>query len=238
MKYKDLLISSLEKIDLITNNEVIEKFEKYYELLIEWNNKFNLTTITDEKDVIIKHFVDSLLVVKSFDFSNIDSILDIGTGAGFPGIPLKIVYPEIKLVLIDSVNKKVTFLNEVCRQLDLNNTTCLHGRAEDYGHEAEYRESFDIVLSRAVSNLSTLSEYCMPFVKINGVFIAYKSADCNDELINAEKAIKTLGGYVKGVEYVKIPNTEIERTYIIVSKKSKVSEKYPRKAGLPSKKPL
>lgn len=215
----------------------LEKFNKYYELLITWNEKMNLTSITDKDEVIYKHFVDSIALIKYVDISD-KYILDVGTGAGFPGIPLKIISPNAKIVLLDSLAKRVNFLNEVINELGLDNITAVHGRAEDFANNISYREKFDIVTSRAVANLSTLSEYCIPFVKLNGQFIPYKSGNVDEEIINAKKALGILGGKISVVEKFIPPNTDFDRSLIFIDKCKKTSKQYPRKAGTPSKNPL
>ncbi|PKM51096.1 MAG: 16S rRNA (guanine(527)-N(7))-methyltransferase RsmG [Firmicutes bacterium HGW-Firmicutes-7] len=238
MKNIDYFLGGMKQLDIIPSDEIIEQFKTYYKLLLDWNEKINLTSITDEKEVIVKHFLDSLLLVKSINLNNIQRLLDIGTGAGFPGIPLKIIYPHIDLVLLDSVNKKVVFLEEVCQKLKLTNVKCLHGRAEDYAKDLDHRESYDLVVSRAVSKLSTLSEYCIPYVKEYGHFIAYKASDYEFELEDAKHAIQLLGGQVDKVDQFQIPNSDIMRTYVCIKKISATPKQYPRKAGSPAKNPL
>ena len=201
MQGKELLVDGINKIGLeITENQV-KKFLTYYEMLIEKNKVMNLTAITEFDEVVVKHFLDSVLAAKVLNFSKFDSLIDVGTGAGFPGIPLKIMFPHLKVVLLDSLNKRLNFLNEVIDKLGLENIQTIHGRAEDIGHNIDYREQFDLCVSRAVANLSTLSEYCIPFIKKNGMFVSYKSEHSDEETISAENAIKKLGG--------KITNTQI-----------------------------
>ena len=214
------------------------QFNRYYDLLIEWNDKINLTAITDKKDVIKKHFEDSLSITSVIDMNDIDSVIDVGTGAGFPGIPLKIVFPSLKLTLLDSINKRINFLNTVVDELGLSDVTALHGRAEEIGRNASYRESFDLCVSRAVANLSTLSEFCLPFVKIGGYFVSYKSEKADDEYKDAENAITLLSGGNVRIEDVIIPDTDLTRKMIIIEKIEKIDDKYPRRAGVPLKKPL
>ncbi len=238
MKNIHLLKDGLQQLSIDVTQEMLEKFETYFELLIHWNTMINLTSIVEEEEVIVKHFLDSLLVVKALDMKSINSLLDVGTGAGFPGIPLKIIYPHIQLVLLDSVNKKVKFLQEVCQQLSLLDVKCLHGRAEDFAQQVQYREKFDCVVSRAVSNLSTLSEYCIPFVQLTGYFISYKSSDYELEVEDALNAIEVLGGTIEKIVSLKIPHSDITRTYVLILKSIRTQNHYPRKAGLPSKKPL
>lgn len=218
----------------------LHQFYQYFELLVEWNKVMNLTTIIEMEDVVTKHFVDSLSLVKVLPDLKSEQmkILDMGTGAGFPGIPLKIVFPELEITLLDSLNKRINFLNEVIEQLGLKKIKAVHGRAEDYGRNREYREKYDYCVSRAVANLSTLSEYCMPYVKIGGAFIPYKSGKIEEELNQAKGAVKLLGGKIEEVITFMLPKTDVERSFIVVRKKEGTSKKYPRKAGLPGKEPL
>lgn len=227
---------SLLNISLSKNQE--EQFYHYYELLIEWNKVMNLTAITDYNEVNEKHFIDSLSIVKILDFLNIRTMIDVGTGAGFPGIPLKIVFPHLKIVLLDSLQKRVHFLDTVINGIELHDIITLHGRAEDYARKIEYREQYDLCVSRAVANLSVLSEYCIPYVKVGGTFIAYKSGNVQEELKQSEIAVKVLGGTIENVEKFNLPQSEIERTLITVRKKKNTEKKYPRKAGMPGKNPL
>lgn len=227
----------LEALDIVLNDDQINQFIDYYDILISWNKVMNLTSITDFNEVIYKHFIDSLSIVKVFRPEK-EKIIDIGTGAGFPGIPIKIAFPNVKIVLMDSLNKRIQFLNEVISRLQLKNITAIHGRAEDYGRKPEYREVFDICTSRAVANLSTLSEYCIPFIKKCGLFIAYKSGNVEEELNKATKAIKTLGGSVIEVNEFDLPSTDISRSLIKIEKIFETPGKYPRPAGKPAKEPL
>ena len=224
-------------------NEQINMFKIYFEMLIETNKVMNLTAITEIDEVITKHFIDSISLVKVYPnlLNNEDistKILDLGTGAGFPGIPLKIVFPYIEIVLMDSLNKRVLFLQKVIDELKLSDITAVHGRAEEMARRKEYRESFDLCVSRAVANLSTLSEYCIPFVKENGYFISYKASDVEREVENAKKAIKILGGNLTAVKKLTLPGTEIDRSFIIIEKNKSTPKTYPRKAGTASKDPL
>ena len=215
-----------------------EQFYRYYEMLVETNKVMNLTAITEVPDVLVKHFVDSGALMKVFDLKQCQKVIDIGTGAGFPGIPLKILFPHLRVTLLDSLNKRIKFLGQVVEELGLENVELLHGRAEDYARQKEYREQYDLCVSRAVANLSTLSEYCIPYVKKGGWFIPYKSGKIAEELQQAGYAIGELGCELEKTEEMCLPNTEIERMFVFVKKIKSTSAKYPRKAGLPSKEPL
>lgn len=228
----------LNKLGIVLNNGQFEQFYQYYEMLIEKNKVMNLTAITDYEEVIHKHFLDSLSIVLWKDFQKQNSIIDIGTGAGFPGIPLKIAFPKLDIVLLDSLNKRVNFLNEVIDELGLKGIQAVHGRAEDFARKPEYREQFDCCVSRAVANLATLSEYCIPFVKTGGYFVPYKSGKADEEIIQAKGAISILGGKVEERIAFELPGTDMDRTLVILKKEKNISKKYPRKAGQPSKEPL
>ncbi|HIW22029.1 MAG TPA: 16S rRNA (guanine(527)-N(7))-methyltransferase RsmG [Candidatus Dorea intestinavium] len=228
----------VEKLNVEFTAEMGKKFQDYYELLITWNEKINLTAITQYDEVITKHFIDSLAVADIIEMNKVKSVIDIGTGAGFPGIPLKIVYPHLKVALLDSLNKRINFLNEVITDLELDHVLTIHGRAEDFGVDKNYRERYDLCVSRAVANLSTLSEYSLPFIKVGGIFAPYKAGDINEEMANSEKAIKILGGKVKKIRYFELPDTDIKRSIPVIEKIRKTEKKYPRKAPLPGKKPL
>ena len=210
----------------------------------------NLTAITEEGDVVAKHFCDSLCLVKAYhelldresegeakDMKTV-SVIDVGTGAGFPGIPLKIAFPQIKLTLLDSLNKRVKFLEQVCRELELENVQCIHGRAEDAGRMKEHREQYDLAVSRAVANLASLSEYCIPFVKRNGYFVSYKSGSSDEEIQQAEKAVNILGGKIEKTDKFLLPETDMGRALVNIKKIKITPAKYPRKAGMPSREPL
>lgn len=215
-----------------------QQFDKFYELLVEWNKVMNLTGITEYEEVNEKHFVDSVSIVKALDINKVKTVIDIGTGAGFPGIPLKIVFPHLKVVLLDSLNKRINFLNKVIDELNLTEIDTIHGRAEDFAKQAQYREQFDLCVSRAVANLSTLSEYCIPYVKVGGLFVPYKSGEIDEEVHQAEKAISILGGKLEDVIKFQLPDTDISRSFVKINKQHNSANKYPRKAGLPSKEPL
>ena len=227
-----------EMLDISLSEEQLQQFLTYYEMLVEINKVMNLTAITEKEEVIDKHFIDSISLNKAMDVTKPLKILDLGTGAGFPGIPLKIAYPNLELTLLDSLNKRIKFLDEVIEALSLEGIVTIHGRAEDYAKQASYREQFDICVSRAVANLATLSEYCLPYVKEGGCFISYKSGSVEEELEQSKKAIFELGGKVKEVIAFTLPETDIERTFVVIEKVRKTPKKYPRKAGLPSKEPI
>ena len=232
----------LEQLSITLSGEQKQQFLTYYEYLVEKNKVMNLTAITEYEEVITKHFLDSLAVVKTSCFKSEKlagkRLIDIGTGAGFPGIPLKIAFPELEILLLDSLNKRINFLNEVTEMLGLTKINTVHGRAEDYAKQKGYRESFDFCVSRAVANLSTLSEYCIPFVKPGGCFISYKSGSVDQELIQAEKAVKILGGQREEVVRFSLADTDMDRSFVVIRKAKPTPKKYPRKAGLPSKEPL
>lgn len=228
----------LEELNIKLEKRQLCQFLQYYELLVEWNSFMNLTAITDFDEVIKKHFIDSLSLIKGIDLSKEYSVIDIGTGAGFPGIPLKIAFPNLKITLLDSLNKRIKFLDEVINTLDLKDIKTIHGRAEDFAKDKNYRQSYDLCVSRAVANLSTLSEYCLPYVKVGGKFISYKSEKITDEMNAAKNAIKILGGNINGQVDFKLPDSDIYRNLFIIDKIKDTPNKYPRKAGLPSKEPL
>ncbi|MBP7319465.1 MAG: 16S rRNA (guanine(527)-N(7))-methyltransferase RsmG [Lachnospiraceae bacterium] len=228
----------LRLLDIEASQSQLEQLFRFYELLIEKNKVMNLTSITDFEEVVEKHFMDSLIIHKFRDFSQDIKIIDIGTGAGFPGIPLKILFPKIELVLMDSLNKRLKFLDEVILELGLEQISTLHGRAEDLGQQAMYREQFDFCVSRAVANLTTLSELCLPFVKVGGEFISYKSGDVQDEIKQSGHAVNILAGSKSKLELFSLPDTDISRSFIFIKKEKSTPKKYPRKAGLPGKEPI
>ena len=207
-------------------------------LYLEWNAKINVISRKDIDNLYEHHVLHSLAIARAYHFQPNTRILDFGTGGGFPGIPLKIVNSDLKVTLLDSLNKRIRFLGEVSEALKLQDVTMIHGRAEDFAHQAAYREKYDLCVSRAVANLSTLSEYCLPFVKVGGSFAAYKSGDYTEELDKAKKAISLLGGEIKDIHSFSLPGTEIERSIIVIKKRKETGKKYPRKAGMPSKEPL
>lgn len=255
-----------ETFGIYLSGEQIEKFMDYYELLMEWNSFMNLTAITDFDEVILKHFVDSLAICQADVFRRVlklpdykmyaetdllpeesgsenlrvseISLIDVGTGAGFPGIPLKIVFGEMHITLLDSLNKRVNFLNTVIEKLDLKNIKAVHGRAEDFARQADYREQYDFCVSRAVANLSTLSEFCIPFVKKDGCFVSYKSEKVKEELSAGERAVEILGGKIDNLLEYQLPDSDINRSMVFIRKVKSTPKKYPRKAGTPAKEPL
>lgn len=237
-EFKENIIAECKEIGVELSDTQIEMFYTYYEKLIYWNEHVNLTAITEMNEVITKHFVDSLTIIKAVsDIEDKDwSVIDVGTGAGFPGIPLKIAFPNLKITLLDSLNKRINFLNEVIETLGLKDITAVHGRAEDFGRNVS-RETFDLCVSRAVANLSTLSEYCMPLVKVGGYFIPYKSGKLAEEMENGKGAVQKLGGEIADIVSFQLPNSD-ERNLVVIKKISKTPKKYPRKAGTPSKEPL
>ena len=216
--------------------EQLEKFYKYMNLLIEWNEKMNLTAITEPNDIILKHFIDSITINKYIE--NSVKVVDVGTGAGFPGIPLSIIRTDLQITLVDSLNKRLMFLQEIKKELELKNIDIVHARAEEFGQNKNYRETFDIATSRAVANLSTLSEYLVPLVKIKGKCVCMKASDADEEIKQAENAVNILGGKIVKVEKFNLPNSDIGRTIIIINKEKSTNGKYPRKPGTPSKEPL
>ena len=228
----------IEALGIDLTEKQIQQFISYYEKLVEWNEMMNLTAITEYDEVMKKHFIDSMTLIKAFDVNQSASVIDVGTGAGFPGLVLKIAFPNFKITLLDSLNKRIQFLNEVIGNLGLDGVETIHGRAEDFAKPGKLREKYDLCVSRAVANLSTLSEYCLPFVKEKGLFISYKSEKVQDEMVKADKAISILGGKIeKQVEFT-LPYSDIYRNLFIIRKVKKTPAKYPRKAGLPSKEPL
>lgn len=230
-------IKGLESLDIDLSERQLEQFISYYELLTEWNGFMNLTAITEFKEVVQKHFLDSLSLVKACKLED-QTLIDVGTGAGFPGIPLKLAFPALHVTLLDSLNKRVCFLNEAIDKLKLKEIKAVHGRAEDFAKESGYREQYDLCVSRAVSNLTVLSEYCIPFVKPHGFFISYKSEKLTEELKEAQKAIKILGGKVREQVELTLPDSDIYRNLLLIEKVKETPGKYPRKAGLPGKEPI
>lgn len=234
----DTLIEGSKELNIELDEKAVESFKTYKALLKEWNEKINITTITDDVEIDIKHFIDSLTPLTTNLFEGNKKVIDVGTGGGFPGIPLKILKDDLEITLLDSLNKRIKFLNEVIDNLKLNKIEAVHGRAEELSRKKEYREQYHICISRAVASLDTLSEYCLPFVKLGGHFISMKGPDVEDELKLSKNAINTLGGKVAEVEKIKLPSSDIEHSLIIIEKTKQTSTKYPRGGGKPRKKPL
>lgn len=235
---KNKFFQQLERLDIHLSEKQEKQFYQYYELLVKWNKVMNLTAIVDYEEVQEKHFIDSLSLVKMINIKSVHTLIDVGTGAGFPGLPLKIVFPHLEVILLDSLQKRILFLNEVIHDLRLFQIEAKHGRAEDYAKNVKYRENFDLCVSRAVADLSVLSEYCIPFVKIGGKFISYKSDLIDEEVKHSENAIHILGGDIQKIEKFQLPESEIKRSFISISKERTTDKRYPRKAGIPLKKPL
>lgn len=238
MDMKNILKEKAAMLGIELTEEALGRFDSYYHMLVEKNQHMNLTAITDYAEVIDKHFIDSLSLVKAFDLEAETKIIDVGSGAGFPGLPLKIAFPHLKITLLDSLNKRVLFLSEVIEKLGLEGIEAVHFRAEDAARKEQYRQSYDLALSRAVAKLSTLSEYCLPFVKKGGSFIAYKTAGSGEEKEEAKRAIALLGGSLKEVYEFRLPGTDIGRCLVRIEKTGDTPGKYPRKAGTASKDPL
>ena len=234
--FKKIMNNTLKELNLKLSELQLEQFYNYMNILIEWNKFMNLTGITEPEEVITKHFIDSLTVLDKIDKNA--SVIDVGTGAGFPGIPIKIAFPDTKVVLLDSLNKRIKFLNEVIEKLELNNIETIHGRAEEYGRNKNHREKYDIAIARAVAPLNILLEYLMPFAKVNGKCLCMKGSSSEEEIENSKNAIKILGGEIVKTEDFYIPNTDIKRRIVQVNKVEETNNKYPRKAGTPSKEPL
>lgn len=235
-KFKELMCYYGKQIDIEFDDKQINQFYDYMNLLLEWNEKINLTAIVEPEEVILKHFIDSLTINKYIEKNK--TIADVGTGAGFPGIPLKIYRPDLNVTLVDSLNKRINFLNEVIDKLGLKDISTVHSRVEDFGKDKKYRESFEYVTARAVANLTTLSEYLIPITKVNGKCICMKGNDVKEEITNSKNAINLLGGKISKIDEFKLPNSDISRNVIIIDKMKNTPNKYPRKAGMPAKEPL
>lgn len=240
MSRTEFIENAFNEINITLSDRHIDQFNMYYELLIERNKVMNLTTITDYNEVVIKHFVDSLSIIRLAQLEEPLYIIDVGTGAGFPGIPMKIVFPHLNIVLLDSLNKRIKFLDDIIKELGINDSSIktIHGRAEDFGQMDLYREKFDLCVSRAVANLSTLSEYCIPFVKKGGSFISYKAGNVKDEVLEANKAVKVLGGEISKVDGFRLANTDMDRSLIEIKKISNTPKKFPRQAGKAKREPI
>lgn len=238
MEYFDILNEACNNEGIEFNEEKYSKFIKYKEMIKEWNEKINLTAIVEDDEIIKKHFIDSIKVFKFEKLKNGRKVIDIGTGGGFPGIPMKIVNPSTEVVLLDSLNKRINFLNEVIKDLELNNIRTIHGRAEDFARESRYREQFDVATSRAVANLTVLSEFCLPYVKVGGYFVAMKGPAIEEEMKDAKNAIKILGGQVEKIIEVDIEGSDLNHNLVVIKKIKETPSKYPRKAGMVTKNPL
>ena len=238
MSKEELLKLSAASIGVELNDVQIQQFIKYHEILVEWNSFMNLTGITEYEEVVQKHFVDRLALCKAIDIHKVSNLIDIGTGAGFPGVPLKIAFPHLKVTLLDSLQKRIKFLNEVVSQLGLEEVETIHGRAEDFAKPSMKRESYDLCVSRAVANLASLSEYCLPYVNLEGYFIPYKSGKVDEELEESKKAVFLLGGKIEEEVKFMLPDSDISRSLIKIKKVSATPKKYPRKSGLATKEPI
>lgn len=238
MEYFDMLNEACQSMGLSFDEEKYNKFIKYKDLIKEWNQKINLTAITDDEEIIKKHFIDSIKVFNCDYVKNAKSVIDIGTGGGFPGIPMRIVKEDSKMVLLDSLNKRINFLNEVINDLNLSNIKTIHGRAEDFAQTAEYRQRFDLAVSRAVANLTVLLEFCLPYVKVGGYFVALKGPAIEEEIKAAEGALKALGGKIEKIIEVDIEGSDLKHNLLVVKKIKDTPKKYPRKAGMVTKNPI
>ena len=235
-EFSDLMIDYGKEINIVFTEEQLQKFYQYMNLLIEWNEKINLTAIVEPKEIILKHFIDSLTIIKYIEPNK--SVIDIGTGAGFPGIPVKIMREDLDITLLDSLNKRIHFLNEVIQKLELKNITAIHARIEEFAKNKQYREAFDVATSRAVANLTTLSEYMLPMVDLKGMAICMKGSEINEEVSKSKNSIKLLGGKIDKIEEFTLPKSDNRRNLILIKKERQTPGKYPRKPGIPSKEPL
>ena len=235
-EFSDLMIDYGKEINIVFTEEQLQKFYQYMNLLIEWNEKINLTAIVEPKEIILKHFIDSLTIIKYIEPNK--SVIDIGTGAGFPGIPVKIMREDLDITLLDSLNKRIHFLNEVIQKLELKNITAIHARIEEFAKNKQYRETFDVATSRAVANLTTLSEYMLPMVDLKGMAICMKGSEISEEISKSKNSIKLLGGKIDKIEEFTLPKSDNRRNLILIKKERQTPGKYPRKPGIPSKEPL
>ena len=235
-EFSDLMIDYGKEINIVFTEEQLQKFYQYMNLLIEWNEKINLTAIVEPKEIILKHFIDSLTIIKYIEPNK--SVIDIGTGAGFPGIPVKIMREDLDITLLDSLNKRIHFLNEVIQKLELKNITAIHARIEEFAKNKQYRETFDVATSRAVANLTTLSEYMLPIIDLKGMAICMKGSEISEEISKSKNSIKLLGGKIDKIEEFTLPKSDNRRNLILIKKERQTPGKYPRKPGIPSKEPL
>ena len=238
MNNAEILKSGIEELGISCKDDTIEKFRIYREILVDWNQKMNLTGIEDEKEVYIKHFLDSVAAVKNGYIKDGMSIIDVGTGAGFPGLPLRICLENTKVTLLDSLNKRINFLDEVCKNIKVDNVELIHGRAEDFGKDENYREQYHIATARAVAGLPILMEFCVPFIKVGGYFVCLKGPNADTELEESKKAMEVLGlEFVEKID-VKLPDTDLNHNIVVFKKVNSTPAKYPRKAGKPVKSPI
>lgn len=235
---ENLFIQLLQEKGIQLSDFQINQFKQYYSLLIEWNQKMNLTAITDRDEVYLKHFFDSLTSTFYYDFNQSLNVCDVGAGAGFPSLPIKIAFPHLRVTIVDSLNKRIQFLNHLANELQLTDVHFYHDRAETFGQSSLHRENYDVVMARAVARLSVLSEFCLPLVKVNGTFIAMKGANAKEEIDSGKRAIHTLGGAIDYIHSFQLPIEESERNIVIIKKKNSTPKKYPRKPGMPVKSPL
>ncbi|MCT8977609.1 16S rRNA (guanine(527)-N(7))-methyltransferase RsmG [Clostridium sp. CX1] len=238
MDYFQIMNSACLDVQLDFNEDMYNKFMQYKDMIKEWNEKINLTAITEDEQMVKKHFIDSIKIFKFSPLREAKSIIDIGTGAGFPGIPIKLVKPDVDMTLLDSLNKRIIFLNEVINKLELKEIKTIHGRAEDFSRKIEYRQSIDVVVSRAVANLAVLSELCIPYVKIGGYFVAMKGPSVEEEIKEGKSAVSILGGKIEDIIEIEIEDSNLNHNLVVIRKVKETPKAYPRKAGTATKKPL
>lgn len=237
-EYYNILDTAADNIGLSFDDKKYEQFIKYKDLLKEWNEKVNLTAIKEDEEIIKKHFIDSMKIFKFEPLKNAKKVIDIGTGGGFPGIPMKIIKPDIDIVLLDSLKKRINVLEDILYKIDINDVTAIHGRAEEFGVNPQHRQQYDAVVSRAVANLAVLSEFCIPYVKVGGYFLAMKGPAAEEEITAAKNAISTLGGKLEEVIKVEIEDSDLNHNLVVIKKVKNTPKQYPRKAGSITKKPL
>lgn len=238
MEYFDIMHAASSDVNLPFNEETYNKFMQYKDMIKYWNEKINLTAIVEDEQIVKKHFIDCIKIFKFLPLKEAKSIIDIGTGAGFPGIPIKIIKPDINVVLLDSLNKRINFLNEVINKIELKNISTIHGRAEDFSRKIEYREKSDVAVSRAVANLAVLSELCIPYVKVGGYFVAMKGPSVEEEIKDGRNAVSILGGKIEDIIKIEIENSDLNHNLVVIKKVKETPKIYPRKAGTAVKKPL